>query len=139
MAIKPYSSLLVLGALGALSAGAAEVDKSAWKCESCPFEKDGASGSVEAGVRGLSDASQRFGNYTGLNQQGASIAAAGNVRYRGADGSFGSLVVDDIVRDAVPLRAAGGIEGRFGLKLGYDELPRYLTETARTPFLRSEE
>src|SRR5574340_1295474 len=98
MAIKPYRSLLLLGALGALSAGAAEVDTSAWKCESCPFEKDGTSGSVEAGVRGVSDASQRFGNYTGLNEQGASIAAAGNVPYRGAAGSYGSLVAADRAR-----------------------------------------
>lgn len=133
--MKPYSSLLLLGALGALSAGAAEVDTSAWKCETCPFEKEGASGSVEAGVRGVSADSQRFGNFTGLNEQGASIAAAGGVRYRGAGGTFGSLAVDDIVRDAVSLRAEGGVEGRFGLKLGYDEIPRYLSETARTPFL----
>jgi MtrB/PioB family decaheme-associated outer membrane protein len=135
MAMTPYRSLLLLGALGALSANAAEVDTSNWKCESCPFEKDGTAGSVEAGVRGVSDASQRFGNYTGLNEQGASLAAAGNVRYRDADGTFGSLVVDDIVRDAVSLRAQGGREGLFGLRLGYDEIPRYLTETARTPFL----
>ncbi len=133
--MKPYRSLLLLGALGALSAGAAEVDTSKWKCESCPVEKEGTSGSVEAGVRGVSDDSQRFGNFTGLNEQGASVAAAGNVRWRGADGAFGSVAVDDIVRDAVSLRAEGGREGLFGVRLGYDEIPRYLSETARTPFL----
>jgi MtrB/PioB family decaheme-associated outer membrane protein len=133
--MKTYSSLFLLGALGALSAAAAEVDTSAWKCESCPFEPAGTSGSVEAGVRGVSDSSQRFGNYTGLNEQGASVAAAGNVRYRGADGTYGDFVVDDIVRDAVSLRGEGGREGLFGLRLGYDEIPRYLSETARTPFL----
>ena len=133
--MKTYSSIFLLGALGALSAYGADVDTSKWKCESCPAEEAGAQGSVEAGVRGVSNSSQKFGNFTGLNEQGASLAAAGDAHYRGADGTYGDVVVDDTVRDANSLRAEGGWAGKFGVWLGFDQIPRYLSEGARTPFL----
>ena len=47
--MKTSKPLLLLGALGALSAAAgdaAAVDTSQWKCESCPFEKESTTGTV---------------------------------------------------------------------------------------------
>lgn len=133
--MKIYSSLFLLGALGVLGAHAAGVDTSAWKCESCPFDEAGTHGSVDVGVRAVSDDSRRFGNFTGLKNGGVTIGAAGDLRYRGSDGLYADAVAEDLTRDARSLRAEGGSEGRFGVKLAYDQIPRYLSETATTPFL----
>ena len=78
--MKIYSPLFLLGALGVLSAAgtaaAQAVDTSAWKCSACPFPK-GTSGMVEAGLGGVSDGSARFGDYTGLQREGAHLVLGG--------------------------------------------------------------
>ena len=130
--------LLLLGTLGALTgavgSAAAAVDTSQWKCESCPFET-GASGSVDVGVGAVSDASARFGDYTGLDRNGAFAIVGGAARYRGADGLFGSLTASDLGLDSRSLAAEAGREGLYSLRLGYTELPRHFSDTALTPFL----
>ena len=70
--MKIFSSLHLLAALGALGAAtgaSAQVDTSQWKCTSCPYPK-GTTGSVDAGVGHVSDSSQKFGDYTGLDNKG---------------------------------------------------------------------
>jgi MtrB/PioB family decaheme-associated outer membrane protein len=136
--MKILSSLLPLAALGVLSGAAVDalaVDTSQWKCESCPFEKAGRSGVVEAGVIGVSDDSQKFGDYTGLNKQGAYLGLGGSVRYRGDDGVYGSLVATDLGLDTRAIDFDGGREGLYTLKLGYAEIPRFFADGAQTPFL----
>lgn len=133
------SQLLLLGTLGALSAGVAgnaqaQVDTSAWKCESCPFEV-GTSGTVDVGVGHLSDASARFGDFTGLRRQGAYAAVGADLRARDADGMFGNFSASNLGLNSRALSASGGREGSYSLRLGYDELPHYLSDTAMTPFL----
>ena len=66
--MKIFSSLHLLAALGILGvAGAASAqDTSQWKCSSCPYPK-GTTGSVDAGVGYVSDKSQKFGDFTGLD------------------------------------------------------------------------
>ncbi len=58
-----FSSLHLLAALGVLSLSAAAaaqaVDTSAWTCETCPFEKDGVSGAVEASLAVVDDRAAR--------------------------------------------------------------------------------
>ena len=136
--MKTYSSLMQLAALGALSSAACSalaVDTSQWKCESCPFEKEGRSGSVDAGVIGVSDASQKFGDFTGLNKQGAYLGLGGSVRYRGDNGVYGSVVATDLGIDTRAIDFDGGREGLYTLKLGYAEIPRHSADGAQTPFL----
>ena len=136
--MKTFSSLLPLAALGALSSVAGDalaVDTSQWKCESCPFEKEGRSGSVDVGVIGVSDDSQKFGDYTGLNQQGAYLGLSGSVRYRGENGVYGRLDANDLGLDTRSIYFDGGREGSYTLKLGYAEIPRFSADGAKTPFL----
>ncbi|HSB24684.1 MAG TPA: MtrB/PioB family decaheme-associated outer membrane protein [Burkholderiaceae bacterium] len=136
--MKTFSSLLPLAALGALSSVAGDalaVDTSQWKCESCPFEKEGRSGSVDVGVIGVSDDSQKFGDYTGLNQQGAYLGLGGSVRYRGENGVYGRLEANDLGLDTRSIYFDGGREGSYTLKLGYAEIPRFSADGAKTPFL----
>jgi len=136
--MRTYSSLLQLAALGALSSAACSalaVDTSQWKCESCPFEKTGQSGTVDAGVIGVSDDSAKFGDYTGLNKQGAYLGLGGNVRYRGDNGVYGRLEANDLGLESRSITFDGGREGLYTLKLGYAEIPRHQAEGAQTPFL----
>jgi len=136
--MKTFSSLLPLAALGVLSGAAVDalaVDTSQWKCESCPFEKEGRGGTVQGGVIGVSDDSQKFGDYTGLNKKGAYLDLSGEVRYRGADGVYGKLEANNLGLETRSIYFDGGREGLYTLKLGYAEIPRFQADGAQTPFL----
>jgi MtrB/PioB family decaheme-associated outer membrane protein len=134
--MKIFSSLHLLAALGVLGAatGAAAQDTSQWKCTSCPYPK-GTTGSVDVGIGGVTDASQKFGDYTGLNRQGAFAILDGTVSRRGDDGYYADLSGADLGLDSRRLSGQAGREGLYSLNLGYAEIPRHLTEGARTPFL----
>lgn len=135
--MKIHSPLVLLAALGVLStagAAAAAVDTKDWKCESCPYPK-GVKGSVEIGIGTVSDASPKFGTYTGLESDGAYGVLGGSVTYRGDSGYFADLSAADLGLDTRRLTAQTGREGTYTLRLGYAELPRYFGEGAATPFL----
>jgi MtrB/PioB family decaheme-associated outer membrane protein len=135
--MSPYSPVFLLAALGVLSVtgnASAQVDTSQWKCESCPFPKTGATGTVQAGVIYASDDSTTFGNYTGLAEKGAYLDLGGKLMFRGDDGYYADLVAADLGLDTRWLDIQGGREGLFGLRFGYAEIPRYFAEGARTPF-----
>ncbi|MDP1900288.1 MAG: MtrB/PioB family decaheme-associated outer membrane protein [Rubrivivax sp.] len=137
--MRTSSPWLLLGTVGALSsaaalnAGAAE-DTSRWQCKLCPFEQ-GVSGSVEVGAGNVSDRSARFGDTSGLQRKGAYLAVGGSIHYHGDDGLHGSLTAADLGLDTRSLSLNGGIEGRLGVRLAYDELPRHFSDGAATPFL----
>ncbi len=118
----------------AASNPAAAVDPSQWKCASCPVET-GTSGSLDAGVGVVSDASARYGDYTGLDRKGGVLLLGGSVRYLDASGLWGKLEASDLGTDARSLSAVGGREGVFSANLAYDELPRHFDGGAMTPFL----
>jgi MtrB/PioB family decaheme-associated outer membrane protein len=133
-----HSPLFLLGALGLLSvaatAAAAEVDTSAWKCSACPYPK-GTSGTVEAGVGVVSDASAKFGDFTGLQRKGAHLILGGDVNVVGEGGYFASLTASDLGLGSRALAAQSGREGVYTVRLGYAEIPHHLSDTASTPFL----
>ncbi len=117
--MTPYSPLFLLAALGVLSAAgtaAAQADTSQWKCETCPFPKNGVSGNVDAGVIYATDDSTTFGNYTGLPNKGAYLALDGKLMYRGDDGYFADLSAADLGIDTRWLDIQGGREGLYGLR-----------------------
>lgn len=135
--MKIYSSLFLLGALGVLSAAgtaAAAVDISQWKCESCPYPK-GTSGTVEVGVGAVSEASAKFGDYSGLQRNGAHLILGGELRYRGDSGYFADLSAADLGIGTRKLAAQTGREGLYSLRFGYAEVPRHFADDALTPFL----
>ena len=137
--MKTFSSLHLLAALGVLGAAtnaSAQVDTSQWKCTSCPYPK-GTTGSVDVGVGDVTDSSQKFGDYTGLDRQGAFAILDGTVSRRGDDGYYADLSAADLGLDTRRLFGQAGREGIYSLNIGYAEIPRHLTEGARTPFLGS--
>jgi len=137
--MKIFSSLHQLAALGALSAAAtawAQVDTSQWTCTSCPYPK-GTTGSVDVGAGGVTDSSQKFGDYTGLNKSGGFLVLGGNASRRGDDGYYADLKAEDLGLDNRRLAGRAGREGLYSLRIGYQEIPRFLTQGAATPFLGS--
>lgn len=138
-AMKPFSPLFLLCALGALtittSGTALAVDTSQWTCESCPFEKASASTTVEAGLGSVTEDSKTFGNYTGLDQQGPYIIAGGEGRYRNDSGFSGSFQASDLGIDTRAIDARVRQEGRYSARFGYAEIPHYTSDSGATPFL----
>jgi MtrB/PioB family decaheme-associated outer membrane protein len=131
--------LLVFALLAPLSAahaadGVAPPDMSQWKCESCPTEQ-GASGSATAGIGYVTDDSAKFGEYTGLNKKGAYFVGDGEARYRGPDATYLNADVTDIGLDSRFIGLEGGRQGQYRLRLDYDEIPHFTSDTARTPYL----
>jgi MtrB/PioB family decaheme-associated outer membrane protein len=110
------------------------VDTSRWACKYCPFE-EGFNASVELGGGYVSDDSFKFGEYTGLNDQGGIVVGNATARYRKSDGTWFDLTLSDLGIDSRAFRAEGGKQGSYRLTLGYKELPHNISGTGLTPFL----
>ena len=135
--MRTFKPLTLLGTLGALAvaATAGAVDTSQWKCELCPSPEKSRSATVEVGAGAVSDDSQKFGDYTGLDSKGAHLILGGAASFRGADGTYGSLTAADLGLDTRSASAQIGKEGRYRLTLGYASIPRHFNDGAQTPFL----
>ncbi len=133
--LGPLSLLAALGALSTLASSARAADTTQWKCESCPYDKAGASGSVELGAGNVSGDSRHFGDFTGLAGKSAFVIAGGDVRYRAEGGLFGNASAVDLGLRSRSLAAELGQEGLYSLRLGYDEIPHRLYDIASTPFI----
>jgi len=132
----PSSLLWTLGVLVITASGAARAgDPSEWTCESCPFEKAETTGSVDVGLGGVSDDSQKFGDYTGLQKEGVYTALGGDARYRSDNGYYADATATNLGLDTRSISAAGGKEGSYEARFGYSEIPRHFADGARTPFL----
>ena len=109
-------------------------DPAAWPCRFCPFE-EGALGWVEAGLGHVSDASFRFGDYTGLQDRGAYGDVSGVWRYRDAESARAlDLRVDRLGLDSRALDISAGRQGSYRVWLGYEALPHLVASDSRTPF-----
>ncbi len=131
-----HGSLLLFAALGLLSEAAA-VDTSEWKCQTCPYPKDGkgTTGYVDVGIGTVSDASARFGDHTGLQKDGAHLVLGGDVHARGPGGYYAELFGNDLGLDSRTIGGRTGREGLYALRLGYSSIPRHFADDAVTPFL----
>lgn len=129
--------LATLGVLGVVDSASAAVDTSQWKCESCPYPKAASvvSGTVDVGVGAVSDASARFGDYTGLEKSGAHLVLGGSVSLRGNSGYYADLSGSDLGLDTRTLTARSGREGLYSLSVGYAQTPRHFADDAVTPFV----
>lgn len=141
--MKTATRLFLLSTLAALPAtagaadaatGPAAVDTSKWKCELCKFE-DGVSGSVDVGAGYVSDSSYKFGEYNGLYKEGGYFIGDGTVRYRGRDAVYWDANASNLGLDARSLDAEGGQQGKYKLLLDYDELPHFISDSTKTPFI----
>jgi MtrB/PioB family decaheme-associated outer membrane protein len=98
--------------------------------------------SIEVGAEYVSDSSDKFGEYNGLNKSGAYVI--GNFSVRGGDGYQGyqggsgttrwAITGSDLGTTSRVLDASVSDQGRWSLGLGYDQLRHYYTESYQTPF-----
>lgn len=135
-----HSPLFLLAALGLLCnagvAAAQAVDTSQWKCESCPFPKEGVGGSVDIGAGVAATDSPKSGDYTGIDRKGGYLLLGGQLRWRSGSGTWAEASGADLGLDSRSLTARGGQEGKYTLRLDYAEVPRHpYNADGATPFL----
>lgn len=114
------------------AAAIAQVDTSEWKCEYCPFES-GYRAEYQAGAGYVSDDAFRFGNGTGLDEKGAYADLNGEGRYLN-EGTEVTWYAEDLGLDSRVLEFGVGKPGKFGIDVGYRELPYRLFGDTATPF-----
>jgi MtrB/PioB family decaheme-associated outer membrane protein len=94
---------------------------------------------LQVGGNYNSNASDKFGEYNGLNKQGTTFV--GDLSLAGGD-AYGSdtgtmrygLSGTDLGTTAASLNASASNQGRWNLGLSYDELRHELTDSYQTPF-----
>lgn len=117
----------------AQQSSAPQVDTSEWECAECPFEL-GWNGHVDLGVGYVSDDSFKFGEYTGLEEEGPYAVGGLELRYRGEDAEYWELRGQDLGLDSRSVSLEGGRQGSYRIFLEYDELPHYITDETATVF-----
>jgi MtrB/PioB family decaheme-associated outer membrane protein len=132
-----YLRILAVPAVLLLAPGLshAQVDTSAWLCESCPFES-GYRADYEAGATYVSDDAARFGNGTGLDEEGTYADLNGTGRYIN-DGYQLDWYLGDLGLDSRVVDIRGGRQGSYEFNLGYREQPYRRFDTTQTIFSRS--
>ena len=110
----------------------AQVDTSDWACESCPFDQ-GYRAKISAGATSVSDDAARFGNYTGYDEEGTYGNLDGEGRYS-SDGYRLDYTLEDLGLDSRAFSLSASSKGKFGVDIGYRELPFRRFDTSRTIF-----
>ena len=106
-------------------------DTSEWVCELCPFS-DGLQGEVAAGPGYVSEDNPDFGNFGGLEEEGAFVALAADLWYRDADGRYLLVYGDRLGLDSRLLSVEGGRQGSYRLNLEWKEIPWIWSDDARS-------
>lgn len=107
------------------------------ECEDCP-STSGRSLWVEGAIGGQSDESYHFGRYTGYQDNGLFINAAGEYRQRGEDDArYVEVEAIDLGLDSREITLGAGRQGSYGFALEYDELPNYRVSDTRSPYISS--
>jgi MtrB/PioB family decaheme-associated outer membrane protein len=104
-----------------------------WECRFCP-STSGTEGSWWLGSSYVSDASGKFGDYTGLDDDGFYVFAEGDWRSRLDDGRYWSLRAEDFGLESRSIAAEGGRPGRYRVNFQYDAIPKFRYDEVWTPF-----
>jgi len=129
------AALLGAGSAAGPVATAQEMpDFEQWRCRFCPFPEKGVSGSAGASVLDVSDDSARFGDYTGLDEEGSYVNADADLMYRAGEGYAVSLAARDLGLDSRSIDLRAGRQGSWVVDLSWDELPRRLDDSVRTVY-----
>lgn len=123
----------VLSTAGTASAQQVAPDTSGWACSKCPFER-GYRSAVEAGAGYADDSSAKFGDYTGLDEDGGYVLAGAEGKAASESGYTVSYELADLGLDSREVRIEGGRQGEFEYGLFYDRIPHTIFDTASTVF-----
>lgn len=90
---------------------------------------------VEVGVGYVSEDSFKFGDFTGLNDKGAHLIGNVELNKRSEDNSqYFILNGSNLGLDSRNLQIQTGVQGNFGVRLEYDEIPKLWSDSYQTPF-----
>ncbi len=91
---------------------------------------------VEIGVGYVSDSSFKFGKYTGLENEGLygvlSFDVGGRAPWDGEIASWWRATGSDLGLNSRELGVEGGVQGKYRVYAGYDEIPTYRSDSAST-------
>ena len=90
---------------------------------------------IELGVGYVTDDAYFFGRYNGLQTRGAYLVGDIDAEEFDEEGRFWSVRGTNLGLESRYLRLEGGKQGRHKFFLEWDELPNYMNNTGRTPFL----
>jgi MtrB/PioB family decaheme-associated outer membrane protein len=95
-------------------------------------------GTVEVGVGNVSDGSYKAGEYNGLQKKGAFFIGDLDLRsgtsYNSASALRWRIKGTDLGQETRGLSAQVGVQGKFRLNFGYDELRRNRSDSYQTPY-----
>jgi len=103
-------------------------------CKQC-IKYTGWRGELDFGLGYVSDDSLRFGDYRGLEEEGFYAAVDGDVHFRDLSGRYFDLYARDLGYDSRQLEMRGGKQGRYELRFGWQEIPKFRGFDTQTPFL----
>ena len=104
-----------------------------WRCDVCEVER-GWSGYLEAGLGYQSDDAFRFGDYTGLDEDGVFVSGAAAGSFHGDDGDYLRFEGLRLGLDSRALWVEGGRQGLYQLRASYQGIPRRIFDTTSTPY-----
>jgi MtrB/PioB family decaheme-associated outer membrane protein len=122
----------VLATAGA-AAQAAAPDTSEWTCSKCPVDR-GYRSNVELGAAYTDEASAKFGDYTGLDEDNGYVLADAEGKASTESGYTLSYELTDLGLDSREASIEGGKQGRYEFGLFYDQVPHRIFDTTSTVF-----
>jgi len=133
ISVSAFVTVLLLCVQGPL-AQAQEAEPAIYKCKQC-VKYTGWRGVLDFGLGYVSDDSLRFGDYRGLDEKGFYAALDGNIHFKNLQGRYFDLYASDLGYDSRQLKMRGGNQGRYQLRFGWQEIPKYRGYGTQTPFL----
>lgn len=91
---------------------------------------------IEAGVGYVTRDSFKFGDYKGLQREGAHLIGNVSVVRRGEDNpGYVEVQGRNLGLDARSLSVQAGQQGNYGVRLEYDQIPKLWSDSYQTPFV----
>jgi MtrB/PioB family decaheme-associated outer membrane protein len=113
---------------------AADNDFSHWKCKLCPTI-DGWYGNLSFGL-GYSDQSHlAFANYRGVDENGLYLSLDTELHFRNDKGNYFNLYAENLGLENRQIKLNTGKQGKYKLRFGWNEIPKYRGFGSQTPFL----
>ena len=108
-------------------------DTSAWACQLCS-PSEGWELDILAGPGYVSDDEFKFGDYTGLDDDGWYLFGDFFARYRGEQGHHARLEGYRLGQDSRAIFIKGGKQGLFKTHMSYQGIPRRIHDDTETPY-----
>ena len=115
------------------AAVAVKPDTTHWTCERC-VTPQGWALDLEVGPAYVDDDAYRFGDFTGVEEQGVYLFADVLAQYWGEGTDYWRFDAQRLGLDSRALNIDGGSQGKYRLELFYREIPRFRFNSGTTPY-----